>query len=317
MLKNVFPSASRLVYGCMGLGGSWDASPVTSAHIKQAHQVIEAALDSGITVFDHADIYTFGKAEKAFGEVLKASPSLRDNMTVQSKCAIRFKDDAGPKRYDLSAACITASVDDILQRLNIEQLDILLLHRPDPLMELEEVATTISDLQASGKIRHLGVSNMHGHQINYLQSALGTPIVANQLEMSLAFRDWLEDGITTNSNHNRQIGYASGTLEYCMMNKVQLQAWGSLAQGKYSGGHAEFEEDVATATLVNQLASQYGVPPEAIVLGWLMRHPAGIQPVIGTTNIDRIKHCVQANNLSLSREHWYALLQSARGHEVP
>lgn len=317
MLKDYFADASRLVYGCMGLGGNWDASPVTAAHISQAQDVIETALDSGITVFDHADIYTFGKAEQAFGLVLKNEPSLREKMILQSKCAIRFADDAGPKRYDFSAAWITSSVEDILQRLNIEQLDVLLLHRPDPLMELEEVATTISDLQASGKIKHLGVSNMHGHQINYLQSALGTPVVANQLEMSLAFRDWLEDGITTNSQHNRQMGYAPGTLEYCMMNNVQLQAWGSLAQGKYSGGNAEFEEDVATAALVSSLAAQYGVSAEAIVLGWLMRHPANIQPVIGTTNTDRIRSCVQANTVRLSREHWYALLEAARGNDVP
>ena len=312
MLEDYFADASRLVYGCMGLGGDWDSSPVTAAHIKQAEDVIETALDNGITVFDHADIYTLGKAEQAFGQVLKNTPSLRDKMILQSKCAIRFADDAGPKHYDFSAAWITGSVEDILQRL-----DVLLLHRPDPLMELDEVATAISDLQASGKIKHLGVSNMHGHQINYLQSALGTPVVANQLEMSLAFRDWLEDGITTNSAHNRQMGYAPGTLEYCMMNNVQLQAWGSLAQGKFTGGKAEFEEDVATAALVSELAAEYGVSAEAIVLGWLMRHPANIQPVIGTTNLTRIRNCVQANSVNLSREHWYALLESARGSDVP
>ena len=317
MLEDYFADASRLVYGCMGLGGDWDSSPVTAAHIKQAEDVIETALDNGITVFDHADIYTLGKAEQAFGQVLKNTPSLRDKMILQSKCAIRFADDAGPKHYDFSAAWITGSVEDILQRLDIEQLDVLLLHRPDPLMELDEVATAISDLQASGKIKHLGVSNMHGHQINYLQSALGTPVVANQLEMSLAFRDWLEDGITTNSAHNRQMGYAPGTLEYCMMNNVQLQAWGSLAQGKFTGGKAEFEEDVATAALVSELAAEYGVSAEAIVLGWLMRHPANIQPVIGTTSLTRIRNCDQANSVNLSREHWYALLESARGSDVP
>ena len=201
--------------------------------------------------------------------------------------------------------------------MGIEQLDILLLHRPDPLIELSEVAQTIHDLQASGKIKHLGVSNMHGHQIAFLQSALDTPIVANQLEMSLAFRDWVEDGITTNSAHNRNMGYAPGTIEHCMLNKVQLQAWGSLAQGRYTGGNAEFEEDVATAALVTKLAAEYGVSPEAIVLGWLMRHPAGIQPLIGTTNLQRIRQCTEATNVTLSREHWYALLESARGSDVP
>lgn len=317
MLSHYFPNASKLVYGCMGLGGDWDSSPVTREHYTQARDVIETALENNITVFDHADIYTLTKAEQVFGQVLKDAPSLKEKMILQSKCAIRFEDEAGPKRYDFSAKWITESVDGILSRLGIEQLDILLLHRPDPLIELSEVAQTIHDLQASGKIKHLGVSNMHGHQIAFLQSALDTPIVANQLEMSLAFRDWVEDGITTNSAHNRNMGYAPGTIEHCMLNKVQLQAWGSLAQGRYTGGNAEFEEDVATAALVTKLAAEYGVSPEAIVLGWLMRHPAGIQPVIGTTNLQRIRQCTEATNVTLSREHWYALLESARGSDVP
>ena len=317
MLSHYFPNASKLVYGCMGLGGDWDSSPVTREHYTQARDVIETALENNITVFDHADIYTLTKAEQVFGQVLKDAPSLKDKMILQSKCAIRFEDEAGPKRYDFSAKWITESVDGILSRLGIEQLDILLLHRPDPLIELSEVAQTIHDLQASGKIKHLGVSNMHGHQIAFLQSALDTPIVANQLEMSLAFRDWVEDGITTNSAHNRNMGYAPGTIEHCMLNKVQLQAWGSLAQGRYTGGNAEFEEDVATAALVTKLAAEYGVSPEAIVLGWLMRHPAGIQPLIGTTNLQRIRQCTEATNVTLSREHWYALLESARGSDVP
>lgn len=317
MLSHYFPNASKLVYGCMGLGGDWDSSPVTREHYTQARDVIETALENNITVFDHADIYTLTKAEQVFGQVLKDAPSLKDKMILQSKCAIRFEDEAGPKRYDFSAKWITESVDGILSRLGIEQLDILLLHRPDPLIELSEVAQTIHDLQASGKIKHLGVSNMHGHQIAFLQSALDTPIVANQLEMSLAFRDWVEDGITTNSAHNRNMGYAPGTIEHCMLNKVQLQAWGSLAQGRYTGGKAEFEEDVATAALVTKLAAEYGVSPEAIVLGWLMRHPAGIQPLIGTTNLQRIRQCTEATNVTLSREHWYALLESARGSDVP
>ena len=158
---------------------------------------------------------------------------------------------------------------------------------------------------------------MHGHQIAYLQSALATPIVANQLEMSLAFRDWLEDGVTTNSIANRNSGYASGTLEYCLANKVQLQAWGSLGQGRYTGADALTPEDAATAALVSQLASEYETSLEAIVLAWLMRHPANIQPVLGSTNLARIEACEKANRVQLSREHWYLLLERARGLEMP
>lgn len=316
-MQNYFPDASRLVYGCMGLGGGWNNEAATKEHVLQAHQVIEQALALDINVFDHADIYTFGKAETVFGKVLKENPSLKERMILQSKCAIRFEDDLGPKRYDFSAQWIESSVEGILQRLNIEQLDILLLHRPDPLMELDEVATTLSSLQQQGKIKHVGVSNMHGHQMAYLQSALSSPIVANQLEMSLAFRDWLEDGVTTNSPANRNSGYAPGTLEYCMMNKVQLQAWGSLAQGKYTGASTQNDTDAATAALVNSLAAEYETSPEAIVLAWLMRHPANIQPVLGTTNIERIKACHKSMDIQLTREHWYLLLECARGQEMP
>lgn len=317
MMKNTFSNASQLVYGCMGLGGSWDDSQPTAAHIKQARSVIDTAFEQGITVFDHADIYTLGKAESVFGQALKEAPSMRDDMVLQSKCAIRFADELGPKRYDFSAQWVTESVDNSLQRLGTSHLDILLLHRPDPLMELDELCTTLMQLQQQGKIRHVGVSNMNSHQIAYLQSALDTPIVANQLEMSLGFRDWLEDGITTGSPANRQMGYAPGTLEYCMQNKVQLQAWGSLAQGRFSGGQAQDSNDSAVQQLVARLASEYETTQEAVVLGWLMRHPANIQPVIGTTNPDRIAACARATDIMLSREHWYLLLETVRGEEVP
>ena len=169
-----FPHASRLIYGCMGLGGGWNDKPATRADVSQARSIIDTVLDLDINVFDHADIYTFGKAETVFGEVLKQAPELKDKMIIQSKCAIRFEDDLGPKRYDFSANHIHTSVEGILSRLGIDQLDILLLHRPDPLMELDEVAGTLKLLQQQGKIKHVGVSNMHGHQINYLQSALST-----------------------------------------------------------------------------------------------------------------------------------------------
>lgn len=316
-MQKYFPQASRMIYGCMGLGGGWTNQPATNQDMQQAHRIIEHVLSLDINVFDHADIYTFGKAETVFGRVLKENPSLRDKLILQSKCGIRFADESGPKRYDFSAKWIEKSVEGILKRLNIEHLDILLLHRPDPLMELDEVANTLTMLQQQGKIKHVGVSNMHGHQIAYLQSALSTPVVANQLEMSLAFRDWLEDGITTNSIANRQSGYAPGTLEYCMLNKVQVQAWGSLAQGIYTGAKTQNEVDSATAKLVNKLASDYETTAEAIVLAWLMRHPANIQPVLGTTHLQRIKNCEAAMRVQLSREHWYLLLETARGHEIP
>ena len=301
----------------MGLGGEWSADPFQSAHLRQADQVIHSALDAGINVFDHADIYTLGKAEAVFGEVLKASPHLRDRMIVQSKCAIRFEDEDGPKRYDFSPEWITHSVEQSLTRLNTEYLDLLLLHRPDPLMDAEAVGKTLSNLNAQGKVRHIGVSNMNHHQIAFLQQFTDLPIIANQLEMSLTFRDWVEDGMTTGSVHNRDSGYAPGTLEYCMRNNVQIQAWGSLAQGRLSGSTPANQAEQQAAELVSQLADKYSATREAIVLGWLMRHPANIQPVIGTTNPDRISACAKACDITLSRGDWYQLLETVRGTELP
>ncbi|MFS1703297.1 aldo/keto reductase [Aestuariibacter sp. GS-14] len=313
-MKHYFEHASSVVFGCMGLGGEWAADAYTAEHVKQATIAVEAALEAGITVFDHADIYTLGKAERVFADVLKANPSWRENMIIQSKCGIRFEDATGPKRYDFSPAYIAQSVDGILQRLNMESIDVLLLHRPDPLADLPALGECLSNLHAQGKFRYLGVSNMHWYQIEALQEVVSFPIIANQLEMSLAYRDWVEDGMMANSALNRHSGYTAGTLEYCQRKNVQLQAWAPLAQGKYSGrGPA----DCSTSALVSKLAAEYGVSPEAIVLGWLMRHPANIQPVIGTTNPARIAACAQAMHTQLSREHWYALLESARGQEVP
>ncbi|NMH60951.1 aldo/keto reductase [Alteromonas ponticola] len=317
MLKTIFSQASNLIYGCMGLGGGWDSTEYDRSHVQQAEEVINVALEAGITVFDHADIYTHGKAEAVFGEVLKKTPALREKLILQSKCAIRFADEHGPKRYDFSPAWIKSSVENSLRRLHTEHLDILLLHRPDPLMEPEPLAEALQQLIQAGKIAHVGVSNMHGHQIAFLQAALNRPIVVNQLEMSLAHRDWLEDGITTGSIQNRQMGYAPGTLEYCWTNKVQLQAWGSLAQGRFSGRPTTDTREQATSELVQQLAQKYSTHAEAVLLAWLMRHPIGIQPLIGTTNLDRIRACADVGRFTLSREDWYLLLERVRGEEVP
>lgn len=318
-LNTYFAGVGDIAYGCMGLGGGWNQNPVSKENIKQAHQVIDTALDSGINLFDHADIYTFGKAETTFGHALAEHPELRDKMYIQSKCGIRFTDAEGPKRYDLSKEWINYSVDNILSRLNSDYIDILMLHRPDPLMELDEVANTLHALKRSGKVRHFGVSNMQHNQIAYLQSALDIPLIANQIEISLDKLDWLDSGIMAGNPDGRDINFTAGTLEYCHVNNVQIQAWGSLSQGMFSGRDIENQPPSikATASLASQLANKYQVSAEAIILAWLMRHPAGVQPVIGTTNLDRIRACSQAQNIKLLRSEWYALYEASRGQELP
>lgn len=314
-------NASELVFGCMGLGGSWDDQPIEPAHVKQAHEAVEAALASGINMFDHADIYTRGKAEKVFGQVLKEKPGLRDEIIIQSKCGIRFADqEAGlPGRYDFSKTYILDSVDGILSRLGIEHLDMLLLHRPDPLMEPSEVGEAFRQLKASGKVRSFGVSNMSAGQMRMLQQHMDEKIIVNQLEMSLQKIGWLETGVHVNQEAARQNVFPEGTLEYCQMENIQIQSWGSLAKGLYSGKNIENESESVknTAALVQKLAEEKQTTTEAIVLAWLMRHPAGIQPVIGTVNPDRIKASADAVNVTLTREEWYSLYVSSRGVNLP
>jgi predicted oxidoreductase len=318
-LDKHLPGVSKLAYGCMGLGGGWGHNPISAADVTQAHQVVDVALDIGINFFDHADIYTLGKAEQVFGEVLKQRPELREHIYLQSKCAIRFDDALGPKRYDFSAQSIADSVDRILSRLQTEYIDILMLHRPDPLMEPEEVAEIFSALKQSGKVNHFAVSNMHQHQMAFLQSYLEQPIVANQIEISLQQNAWLDEGVTAGSPEGANVNFTPGTIEYCRQNNIQIQSWSSLCRGLYSGRDIgnESESVHATAQLVARLAAEYQVSKEAIVLAFLLRHPASIQPVIGSTNIERIKACQSSTSFRLTHAQWHALYVSARGHELP
>ncbi len=318
-LKNIIPKISPLACGCMGLGGAWDNTPVTSNHQYQAEAFVEAALASGITFFDHADIYTRGKAEQVFGEVLAKRSGLREQVILQSKCGIRLTDSAGPGRYDFSKEWIIASVEGSLKRLQTDYLDILLLHRPDALMEPEEVASAFEHLYRQGKVGHFGVSNMNQHQINWLQRSIEQPLIVNQLEINLSKLDWLNDGTEVNVANHCDSHFVPGLLEYSQQQGIQLQAWGCLSQGLFSG------RDVAdqppriqqTARLVATMAEELGVSREALVLAWIMRHPAGIQPVLGTTNPERIHACAEAVDLRLTREQWYQLYVSARGQRLP
>ncbi|WP_369211767.1 aldo/keto reductase [Streptomyces flavofungini] len=305
---------TRPLYGCMGLGGTWDDAPCTAEHIAQAEAAVEAALDIGITAFDHADIYRRGKAEAVFGEVLARAPGLRDRVVLQTKCGIRQADGGLPGMYDLRAKTIVRRVEESLTRLRTDVLDVLLLHRPDPLTDPEEIAEALTSLHAQGLVRAFGVSNMSGAQIALLQSFLDVPLVADQLEMSLADRDWVESGVLLNTEAATGNGFPHGTLEYCHAHRIQLQAWGALAQGRYTAA-----QDSPTARLVAALAETKGTTPETILLWWLQRHPARIAPVIGTSRPERIRACRDAvdREPGLTHEEWYTLWTTARGAPLP
>ncbi|MFF2409954.1 aldo/keto reductase family oxidoreductase [Streptomyces sp. NPDC058092] len=304
----------RVLYGCMGIGGSWDRTPYSAANIAQAEAAVEAALSAGITAFDHADIYRHGKSESVFGEVLARAPDLRERITLQTKCGIRLPDGDGVGRYDLRASSITRRVEESLARLRTDVIDVLLLHRPDPLASPEEIAKAIASLQQQGLVRHFGVSNMSAAQIDSLRAHLDVPLIANQLEMSLARRDWLEAGVLLNTSAAAANGFPHGTLEYCAAHGLELQAWGPLAQGRFTG-----PEPTPAGSLIRDLAERKETTPETILLWWLQRHPAGISPVIGTTNPERIRACHDAveSDPGLSHEEWYELWIAARGARLP
>ncbi|MFF4232344.1 aldo/keto reductase family oxidoreductase [Streptomyces sp. NPDC001820] len=317
-MTEVGAGEDRLLYGCMGLGGSWDTKPYGAQEIVQAEAVIEAALDSGITTFDHADIYRHGKAEAVFGEVLARAPHLRERIVVQTKCGIRLAEGDRPGIYDLRGETIIRRAQESLNRLRTDFLDVLLLHRPDPLADPDDIAEALMSLHRQGMVRRFGVSNMGAAQIAHLQARLDVPLTANQLEMSLHQRDWLEAGVLVNTPAAATNGFPFGTIEFCRANGLRLQAWGALAQGRFTGRQATADEQ-ATAQLVTSLAAAKGTTPETILLWWLQRHPARIAPVVGSTRPERIRACSDAaqREPDLSHEEWYDLWLTARGAPLP
>ncbi|GAA4473665.1 aldo/keto reductase [Phytohabitans houttuyneae] len=305
-----------MLLGCMRLGGEGDR--VGSADIAAAEAAVGAALEAGITVFDLADIYRGGRSETVFGEVLRRAPGLRERIVIQTKCGIRLADADMPGHYDLRGASIRRRVEQSLRRLGVDAIDILLLHRPDPLADPADVGETLDALRTEGLVRRFGVSNMSAPQIALLQAHLSVPFTVNQLQMSLRHRDWLEAGVLVNTAEAAANGFPLGTVEHCVANGIALQAWEPLAQGRYTG-RQETPAEVATARLVADLARDKGTTPETVVLWWLRRHPAGITPVIGSTRPSRIAACADAVRRppELTHEEWYRLWVTARGAKLP
>jgi predicted oxidoreductase len=282
---------------------SGDNSPQDKEKGKAA---IRAALEAGYTHFDHADIYGGGNCETVFSEVLEENPGLRDELLVTSKCGIRLPDQpqAGfPKRYDFSRDYIVKSVEGSLQRLGIEYLDLLLLHRPDYLFRAEEVAGTFRLLEEQGKVRHFGVSNFTPSQFSLLQEFCDTPLLVNQVEINIDYIETLTDG----------------TLDQCQELGVTPMAWCPLGGVAYPGW-AQSLSNEQSDRIQKELAAQskkYGSEPWIMVLAWLLRHPAEITPIIGSTRPSRIRAAAQSLEVDYTREDWYRLLEARNGQEVP
>lgn len=314
-------TVTRIGYGCMPLGGSWDNSPLEESTRQEALKIARTVLDFGINFFDHADIYCHGKSEETFATLWQETPGLREKVVLQSKCGIRFGGEPNPDsplRYDFSYEHIVHSVEGSLKRLNTDYLDVLLLHRPDPLIEPEEVARAFDELRAAGKVRWFGVSNHTAAQLELLRHFVRQPIVTNQVAFNVIHTHLLNEGIVFNQD-NPLLSRNEGTLEYCRLHNITLQTWGSMAWGMVTGRTIENppEKIGNTAALVAEMAKEKGVSGEAILVAWILRHPARIQAIIGTTNIERIRACCQADGLTLTREEWYKLFTAGRGEDLP
>ncbi len=322
-LGNTPLEVSRIAYGSMEIGGSWDRqAPLSEQSKGDAVKAIRTALDEGINFFDHADIYCRGKSEEAFAAVWSEVPHLREKIVVQSKCGIVLENqlyEGSLANFDFSYEHIVQSVEGSLKRLQTDHLDVLLLHRPDPLVEPEEVARAFDKLQTGGKVRYFGVSNHTAAQIELLRKSLNQPLVANQVELSLLHLHLIDDGVVFNQDRPTRVLRNEGTLEYCRLHNITLQAWGPLKSGVVITGvsnppspHAQ-----AVAQVVAKMARAKGVSPEAVALAWLLKHPARMQVIIGTTKPERIKAACQADGVDLSRDEWYGLFIVGRGDRMP
>ncbi|CAM3845593.1 aldo/keto reductase [Deinococcus frigens] len=276
----------------------------------EVQTLIGTAMDAGANFFDHADIYGKGTCEEIFADAVGMGSSVRETMILQSKCGIR------PGMFDFSKEHILASVDGILKRLNTDYLDILLLHRPDALVEPEEVAAAFDQLEQDGKVRHFGVSNQHPRQIELLRKFVRQPLVANQLQLSITNATMITQGFNVNMENDEAVNRDGGILDYCRLNDITIQPWSPFQFGFFEGVFLDNPKFPELNAKIDEVAAKYGVTNTTIAIAWILRHPAKMQPVTGTTTPARLADCLKAADVDLTREEWYAILLAA-GNTLP
>lgn len=291
---NADVSLSRIIYGMWRLGDDADTSP---AYVQRK---IEACVAQGITTMDQADIYGGYEAEEIMGAALKAAPALRDQIEIVTKCDIvapvgRYAD-VRVKYYDTSRAHIMASVDHSLRLMNVDMIDLLLVHRPDPMMDHRETGAALDEVVASGKVRAVGVSNFKLHDWTLLQSGMKTPLVTNQIEISLV----------------QNAAFTNGDVAYLQERGVNPMAWSPLG-----GGTLFAQSGSRLLTKLTEVGAQHGVGADAVAVAWLLTHPAQIMPVMGTNNMSRIAKLDDAMRVTLDRQTWFELYEAANDQEVP
>lgn len=294
--------APSIVVGCMRLN---------EKSKEEMNAFIHSALDMDLNFFDHADIYGGGQSESIFGEAIHDDTSIkREDLIIQSKCGIRSG------YYDLSKDHIIKSVDESLARLHTDYLDILLLHRPDALVEPEEVAAAFDELMAAGKVRSFGVSNHKPMQIELLKKYVKQPLHINQMQLSIPVSNMIANGMEVNMDSAGSVDHDGSVLDYCRLNDITIQAWSPFQKANWRGvflGDSEYKE---LNEEIDKLAGKYGVTATGIAAAWILRHPAGMQVVTGTASIDRLAGIVEGAKVELTREEWYKLYLAA-GHILP
>ncbi len=294
-------NASEISLGCMRI------SKMSSPDIAR---LIHTALDEGINFFDHADIYGGGKSEEKFAEALDMNPRLRQEMILQTKCGIR------KNSYDFSKEHILEAVDGSLKRLRTGYVDVLLLHRPDALVEPEEVAEAFDILQASGKVKYFGVSNQNPMQIELLSRYVKQKLIFNQLQFSITNTGMIDQGINVNMEINGSIDRDGGILDYCRLKDITIQPWSPFQFGFFEGVFLDNPKFPELNQVVDAIATTYGVTNTAIAIAWILRHPARMQPIVGTTNSGRLKDICKASSVTLTRQEWYDIYLAA-GNKLP
>ena len=295
-------SVSRIAQGCMRIDRLSHA---------ELDGLIRSDLDAGISFFEHADIYGGnGRCEELFGNVLRADPALRERMTIQTKCGIR------PGQYDFSKEHILTSVEGSLKRLGTEQVEFLVLHRPDTLVEPEEVAEAFAQLKAQGKVRAFGVSNHNSLQIALLNRYLDEPLVIDQLQFGLGHTVLVDAGLNVNMKNDPAVNRDASTLDYCRLQDITIQAWSPLQYG-FIKGHFMGNGDYADLNRkLEALGEAYGITATAMAIAWILRHSAKIQPVVGSVNAQRMRDIAQAADVTITRKEWYELY-CATGKSLP
>jgi predicted oxidoreductase len=309
-MKNLSIARTDLTVSSVVLG----LMRISSLSDDEIRTLVATAREAGITVFDHADIYGDERhgAERRFGDAVSFSPAERDQVVVQSKVGIR------DGWFDFSAEHILRTVDESLAALRLEHLDVLLLHRPDALVEPEEVAAAFDALESAGKVRHFGVSNHTPGQIDLLARTVRQPLVVNQVQLSITHAPIIASGIAANMLRlDQSVDRDNGMLDHARLHDITLQAWSPFQKGFFDGvflGDREHYRELND--VLDELAATHGVTPMAIATAWITRHPAGIQVVLGTTNPGRVTEAAAGADIVLSREEWYRLFTAA-GHVLP